>query len=285
MMAKIIDGKKVAEEIKENLKVEVSEFREKNGFPPGLAVVQVGNNPASTAYVSFKQKACEQTGIYSVKHHLDESVSEEELLSLIGKLNSDSKIHGILVQLPLPEHIDEQKVISAIAPEKDVDGFHPVNVGRFVVGMEALLPCTPRGIIRLLESYGVETEGKHAVVVGRSNIVGKPAALMLLKKNATVSIAHRRTKNLAELTKSADILVVAVGRPGLVTGDMIKEGAVVIDVGINKVDGKLVGDVDFESASEKASLITPVPGGVGPMTIAMLLENTLQAARMLSENR
>ncbi|MBS3133102.1 bifunctional methylenetetrahydrofolate dehydrogenase/methenyltetrahydrofolate cyclohydrolase FolD [Candidatus Woesearchaeota archaeon] len=272
MTAKLIDGKEIAKKIREGIKKEVSAMAKK----PGLAAIIVGENPASKIYVGIKRRTCDEVGIYSEEHKLPEKTSEEELLELIRKLNADDKIHAILLQLPVPNHINSEKALSAIALEKDVDGFSPVNIGRLVSGNESFVPCTPKGIIRLLEETGIEIEGKNAVVVGRSNIVGKPTASMLLNRNATVTVCHSRTKNLGKITKQADILVVAVGKANMITKDMVKEGAVVIDVGMNDVDGKLTGDVDFENVKEKASWITPVPGGVGPMTVAMLLENTVK---------
>ena len=272
MTAKLIDGKEIARKIREEIKEEVAALKKK----PGLAAILVGDNPASKIYVGIKRKHCEEVGIYSEEYTPPEGTSEEELLQLIRKLNNNDNIHAILVQLPLPKHISVEQVFSEVALEKDVDGFNSVNVGRLIAGNESSVPCTPKGIIRLLEESGIEIEGKNAVVVGRSNIVGKPTALMLLNRNATVTVCHSKTKNLSEVTSKADILVAAVGKPGMITADMVKEGAVVIDVGINKVDGKLRGDVDFENVKEKAGWITPVPGGVGPMTVAMLLENTLQ---------
>lgn len=277
-MAKIIDGKMVSQRIKEELAKEVEGLKEK-GINPGLAVIIVGNDPASRVYVNNKKNACGQIGIYSEEYALPEETSEEELLSLIEKLNNDKKINGILVQLPVPKHINEETIINAINPKKDVDAFHPVNVGKIMVGNYDFVPCTPAGVMELIKESGIEIEGKECVVVGRSNIVGKPQAMLLLHKNATVTICHSRTKNLSEKTKNADILIAAVGKPNFITGDMIKPGAVVIDVGINRVeDKKLVGDVEFESASKVADAITPVPGGVGPMTIAMLMKNTVKAA-------
>jgi len=280
MAAKIIDGKKVAAEIKVELAVEVKRLQKEKDLTPGLAVVLVGDDPASEVYVSQKEKACKELGIFSQKHVLPADAPEVELLDLIDQLNNDPAIDGILVQLPLPRHIDEYKVITAIDPDKDVDGFHPINIGRLVVGAEGFKPCTPHGVIQLLKRSGVELAGAEAVVVGRSNIVGKPVALMLLQENATVDISHSKTRNLGEVTRRADVLVVATGRPETVTSDMVKEGVVIIDVGVNRLDGgKLVGDVDFDSVYEKASAITPVPGGVGPMTIAMLMFNTVEAGR------
>ncbi|WP_432666365.1 bifunctional methylenetetrahydrofolate dehydrogenase/methenyltetrahydrofolate cyclohydrolase FolD [Wukongibacter baidiensis] len=275
---KIIDGKKVSKKIREELQVTINELKEEKGVVPGLAVIIVGNNPASRAYVRMKDKACKALGMHSELHSLEEDVSEEELLSLIDRLNNDRGIHGILVQLPLPNHIDEMKVLKRISHEKDVDGFHPINVGKLVVGEDTFIPCTPHGIIKLLEYEGVDIEGKKAVVIGRSNIVGKPISMLLLQKNATVTICHSRTKDLKEVTKEADILVAAIGRPKFVTSDMVKSGAVVIDVGINRVDDKIVGDVDFEDVKNVVDSITPVPGGVGPMTITMLIYNTVLSA-------
>ena len=279
MTAKILDGKKIAAEIRASVKKETALLKER-GIVPGLAVVLVGDNPASKVYVGQKEKGCYEAGFASFLHRLPGGTSQKDLLDLIAKLNADPLVHGILVQLPLPDQIDEEKVIAAIKPEKDVDGFSPVNMGRLVAGMAAIEPCTPKGIMRLLEASGIELAGKEAVVIGRSNIVGKPVALMLLAKSATVTVCHSRTGDLAEHTKRADILVAAVGRPRFVTADMVKDGVVVIDVGINRLEEGLVGDVDFEGVSEKASWITPVPGGVGPMTIAMLLENTLEQAKL-----
>lgn len=280
MSAKVIDGKAVAESIHGQLKVEVDAFAAKYGYRPCLTVVLVGENPASQVYVRNKHLACEKVGMKSEIVKLEADASEQEVLATVERLNNDKDVHGILVQLPLPSHIDEGKVLNLIDPDKDVDGFHPVNVGRLVVGEPSLQPCTPSGVMELIKSTGIELSGKSAVVVGRSNIVGKPVAMMLLKENATVTICHSRTTDIESVIRGADVVVAAVGRPEMITGDMIKDGAVVIDVGINRLDtGKLVGDVAFESASAKASAITPVPGGVGPMTIAMLIKNTMQAAR------
>ncbi|MGB9761591.1 MAG: bifunctional methylenetetrahydrofolate dehydrogenase/methenyltetrahydrofolate cyclohydrolase FolD [Caldimicrobium thiodismutans] len=290
MAAKIIDGKLVASKIRESIKKEVEELKEK-GIIPGLVTILVGENPASVSYVTAKQKTAHELGFYSVQENLPENISEEKLLELIEKYNRDPKIHGILVQLPLPKHIDERKVINAIDPRKDVDGFHPVNVGKLVIGEPCFIPCTPYGILMLLAETGVEVSGADVVVVGRSNIVGKPIAILLMQKrkpvgNATVTVCHTGTKNMAEHTKRADILIVAAGVPKFITADMVKEGAVVIDVGVNRIGttpegkAKLCGDVDFEAVKEKASYITPVPGGVGPMTITMLMKNTLESAKM-----
>lgn len=279
-MAKILDGKAVSQRVKNALKDETEKFVEKYGIKPGLAVVIVGDDPASRVYVNSKKKACAEIGYYSEEHALPESTTEDELLSLVEKLNGDEKIHGILVQLPLPKHIDEEKIINAINPKKDVDAFHPVNVGKIMIGNFDFLPCTPAGVMELIDDAGIDLTGKNCVVVGRSNIVGKPQAMLLLHKNATVTICHSKTKNIKEITKNADVLVAAVGRAQMFDGDYIKDGAVVIDVGMNRLENKkLVGDVDFESAEKKASCITPVPGGVGPMTIAMLMKNTLTAAK------
>ncbi len=278
-MADIIDGKAIAAEMREEIAAETQALVN-GGVTPGLAVVLVGEDPASRVYVSMKEKACAAVGIYSAEHKLPVSTSEEQLLELITELNQDAQIDGILVQLPLPDHIDESKVLEAISPEKDVDGFHPYNVGRLVVGQPLFQPCTPYGVMKLLERSGVDLQGKEVVVVGRSNIVGKPVALMCLAQDATVTICHSRTIGLAEKVAAADVVIAAVGRPEMIKGEWIKDGAVVIDVGVNRVaDKKLVGDVEFASASERASAITPVPGGVGPMTITMLLYNTLASAK------
>ena len=276
-MAVRIDGKAVAEKIKAQVAEEVAALKAQ-GICPGMAVVLVGDDPASKIYVNNKKKACAQTGIYSEEHVLPAETTQEELLALIAKLNADEKIHGILVQSPLPKHLDEKLVVEHIDPNKDVDAFHAYNVGKIMIGDFAFLPCTPAGVIELIRSTGVEISGKNCVVVGRSNIVGKPMAMLLLRANATVTICHSRTQNLADITRQADILVAAVGRANFMTADMVKAGAAVIDVGINRVDGKIVGDVDFDAVSGVAGYITPVPGGVGQMTIAMLLANTLDAA-------
>ena len=276
MTAKIIDGKKTADEILGGLKKKIKDLDEK----PGLAIVLVGNNPASEIYVSSKLKKAESAGFYVEKHALSEKITQNELLGLIDGLNQNKKIHGFIVQLPLPKHINENMVIDSILPHKDVDGFTPVNLGNLVNDNNMLLPATARACMELIKSTGIEIKGKNAVVVGRSNIVGKPTALLLLQENATVSICHSKTRNLAEHTKNADILVVAAGKPKLIKKDMVKKGVVVIDVGINRVGGNIVGDVDFENVKEVAGYITPVPGGVGPMTIAMLLDNTLKAMEM-----
>lgn len=294
MTAKIIDGKQIAAQMREELKQKVAQLKTK-GVIPGLAVVLVGEDPASKSYVTAKEKACEEIGMYSSDNRLPASTSQADLLALIDKFNRDPKIHGILVQLPLPKQINEDTVLLAIDPKKDVDGFHPVNVGRMVVGQKAYMPCTPHGVIQLLMRSGVKLDGAEVVVVGRSNIVGKPVANMLIQKsptgNATVTVCHTRTKNLAEHVRRADIIIAAAGRPNTITADMVKPGAAVIDVGVNRIEDatkkngfRLVGDVDFEAVKEKASLITPVPGGVGPMTITMLLYNTVESAEHTIQN-
>ena len=279
-MAKIIDGKAVSQHLRGEIAKEVETLQKETGITPGLAVILVGDDPASAVYVRNKRRACEETGIRSSVFELTMETTEDELLALLEKLNKDDTVDGILVQLPLPRHISEEKVIAAIDPSKDVDAFHAENVGKIMLGKYDFLPCTPAGVMELLHYYDIPVAGKDCVVVGRSNIVGKPQAMLLLAENGTVTICHSRTENLAEKTKNADILVVAVGRPDFITGEMIKPGATVIDVGINrKADGKLCGDVHFESAERVAGAITPVPGGVGPMTITMLLKNTVKAAR------
>lgn len=277
-MAQLLKGKEVSARIKSELKTEVEKLKKK-GICPGLAVIIVGDDPASQVYVRNKERACEECGIYSEKYELSAKTSKEELLSLIETLNKKNSISGILVQLPIPKHIDEETIINAIAPQKDVDAFHPVNVGKIMVGNYDFVPCTPAGVMELIKESGIDVSGKECVIVGRSNIVGKPQAMLLLHQNGTVTICHSKTKNLEEKTKQADILVAAVGIPNFIKGNMIKEGAVVIDVGINRMDnGKLCGDVEFETAEKAAGAITPVPGGVGPMTIAMLMKNTVKAA-------
>jgi methylenetetrahydrofolate dehydrogenase (NADP+)/methenyltetrahydrofolate cyclohydrolase len=276
--AKIISGKEIAAAIRAELAVQVAAMKEK-GKTPGLAVILVGEDPASKSYVKGKEKAAAEVGIYSEVYRLPAETPQADVLAMIAKLNRDPKIHGILVQLPLPSHISEQACILAIDPAKDVDGFHPINVGNLHIGEKCFVPCTPNGVIEMLKRSGVELKGKHAVVVGRSNIVGKPVSMLLLAEHATVTICHSRTKDLPAVCRSADVLVVAIGRPHFVKADWIKPGAVVMDVGVNRLDtGKLVGDVDFEPAKEVASAITPVPGGVGPMTITMLLKNTVESA-------
>jgi len=292
MAAQIIDGKQIAADMRAELKEEVARLK-KQGIVPGLGVILVGDDPASQSYVTAKERACEDIGIYSDDNRLPASISQKELMALVEKMNNDPKINGILVQLPLPRGLDESEVLLAIDPAKDVDGFHPVNVGKMMIGEKAFLPCTPNGVIQLLIRSGVTIEGAEVVIVGRSNLVGKPLANMLIQKkpnaNATVTICHTRTKNLPSHTKRADILVAAAGRPNTITADMVKDRAVVIDVGVNRIDDatkkrgyRLVGDVDFEAVREKASLITPVPGGVGPMTITMLLYNTVESAKIAS---
>ncbi len=289
MAAKIIDGKQVAADMRAELKEEVARLA-RDGIVPGLGVVLVGEDPASQSYVKAKERACEEIGLFSDDNRLPADASQQELMAVVERMNNDPKINGILVQLPLPKHLNEAEVLLAIDPDKDVDGFHPMNVGRMVVGEKAFLPCTPHGVIQLLLRSGVEIEGANVVIVGRSNIVGKPVANMLIQKsnmgNATVTVCHTRTKNLAEHTRRADVIIAAAGRPNTITADMVKDGVVVIDVGVNRVEDstkkkgyRLVGDVDFEAVKEKAGLITPVPGGVGPMTITMLLYNTVESAK------
>lgn len=281
-MTQIIDGKRISQEIKEELKQEVAVLREA-GKECCLAVIQVGNDPASSVYVRNKKRACEYIGVKSLSYELPESTTEEELLTLIGKLNEDQTVHGILCQLPLPKHIDEEKVLNTISPKKDVDGFHPQNVGALVVGQKGFISCTPAGIIELLKRSNIEIAGKHCVVIGRSNIVGKPMALLMLRENATVTVCHSKTTNLKEICKEADILIVAIGKPQFVTADYVKDGAVVIDVGIHRdAENKLCGDVAYDEVKDYTSAITPVPGGVGPMTIAMLMHNCVEAMKIYS---
>ena len=278
-MAQLIDGKLISTQIKDELKAEVADLKAK-GITPCLAVIQVGNDPASCVYVNNKKKACAYIGIESLSYELDEQISQEELLTIIDELNHNEMVNGILVQLPLPKHIDENIVIHSIVPEKDVDGFHPETVGNMCIGSKGFLPCTPAGVIQLLKRSNIDIEGKECVVIGRSNIVGKPMAMLLLRENGTVTITHSRTKDLKEITKRADILVVAIGKPKFVTSEYVKEGAVVIDVGIHRNENnKLCGDVDFDDVIGKVSAITPVPGGVGPMTIAMLMNNCVETVR------
>lgn len=282
-MAKLINGKEVAASVRAKVKEETEKFTNETGIQVGLAVIIVGDNPASRIYVNNKKKACEEVGFKSYEYALPAETTQDELLELVRTLNNDETVHGILCQLPLPAHIDEKTVINEINPEKDVDAFHPVNVGKIMIGDYNFLPCTPAGCMELIHSTGISVKGKNCTVVGRSNIVGKPMAMLLLHESGTVTVCHSKTVDLKEECKRADILVAAVGVPKLIKGDMIKEGAVVIDVGMNRLpDGKLCGDVDFEQASEKASYITPVPGGVGPMTIAMLMKNTLTAAKNMA---
>lgn len=279
-MAKIIDGKALAQSIKENIAREVAALKE-NGVTPGLAVILVGDDPASKVYVNNKKKACAQVGIYSEEYLLPADTDEKTLLDLIAKLNADKNISGVLLQAPIPPHLDYRKTSETISPDKDVDAFHPYNVGKIMIGDFDFVPCTPAGVIELIKSTGTEIAGKNCVVIGRSNIVGKPQAMLLLKENGTVTVCHSKTKDIASFTRGADILVVAVGKAGFVNGDMIKPGAVVIDVGMNRnAEGKLCGDVDFASAEPVAAYITPVPGGVGPMTVTMLLKNTVKAAKL-----
>lgn len=278
-MAQLIDGKLISTQIKDELKEEVARLKEK-GVVPCLAVIQVGKDPASSVYVNNKKKACAYIGIESLSYELDEAISQEALLAIIDELNNNDMVNGILVQLPLPKHINEEAIIQAISPKKDVDGFHPETVGNMCIGSDGFLPCTPAGVIQLLKRSGITIEGKECVVIGRSNIVGKPMAILLLRENGTVTIAHSRTKDLKEITKRADILVAAIGKPKFITSEYVKEGAVVIDVGIHRnADNKLCGDVDFDDVVDKVSAITPVPGGVGPMTIAMLMNNCVETVR------
>lgn len=278
MKAKIIDGKAIATYEKSLIRKDAEEFCKKYGRPVGLAVIIVGNDPASKIYVSNKIKSCEETGIRSFSYELPENSTDEDVISLIQELNANENVDGLLVQVPLPKHLNERKILSYITVEKDVDGFCATNVGNLLLGRECNKACTPAGIITLIKSTGVDIQGKHAVVIGRSNTVGKPVALMLLEMNATVTVCHSKTENLAQVCKTADVIVAAVGRKHIVTADMVKEGAIVIDVGMNRVDGKLYGDVDFDNVSEVAGYITPVPGGVGPMTVTMLLHNTVKVA-------
>jgi len=284
--SQIIDGKQLALEIRTTLAQDVVSLTKQTGIRPGLAVVLVGEDPASAVYVRNKKKACDTAGLYVEDCALPASTSQVDLLSLIDRLNANPKIHGILVQLPLPSHIDSQVILNAVSPEKDADGFHPYNIGRLVEGHPVFVPCTPKGVIRMIESTGQSLSGKRAVVLGRSNIVGKPVAMLLLHQHATVTMCHSRTKDLPALCREADVVVAAIGRAKFVTQDMVKDGAIVIDVGINRLDdGRLVGDVDFDQVCERAGWITPVPGGVGPMTIAMLLTNTVEAAKRAAESR
>jgi methylenetetrahydrofolate dehydrogenase (NADP+)/methenyltetrahydrofolate cyclohydrolase len=281
--ARLIDGKALALQVRERLATESAAVFVKTGVKPGLATILVGDDPASHLYVKSKQKACDAAGIYIDDHKLPASTTQAELLALIEKENADPKIHGILVQLPLPKHIDSKVVLEAVSPDKDADGFHPYNFGRLVEGHPVFEACTPKGVIKMIESTGVSIEGKRAVVLGRSNIVGKPLALMLLQRNATVTICHSKTKDLPSVCREAELLLVAIGKAKFVTADMVRDGAVVIDVGTNRLpDGKVVGDVDFEPVSQKAGWISPVPGGVGPMTIAMLLDNTVESAKRMA---
>jgi methylenetetrahydrofolate dehydrogenase (NADP+)/methenyltetrahydrofolate cyclohydrolase len=289
MAAILLDGKQLAQTMQAEIAAQAKEFEQRHGYKPGLAAVLVGDNPASRTYVTNKQKACERVGIASTRHALSEDTSEGELQALVRDLNDDPRVHGILVQLPLPRHIDEPAIVRAVSPLKDVDGFGPENLGLLAAGYPRYLPCTPAGIQQLLLRNRVEVEGRHVVIVGRSNIVGKPLALILMRKakgcDATVTVCHSRSRDIGALTRQADIIVMAIGQARFLKADMVRPGAVVIDVGMNKLDGKLVGDVDFEAVRPVASAITPVPGGVGPMTVTMLLHNTLQAAKLLAEKR
>ncbi len=275
----ILDGKKISAKVREDLKLEVDNLK-KEGIKPKLAVIMVGNDPASKVYVRNKNKACEEIGIEYEEFLLGEETTMEELLNVIDNLNKNQNIDGILLQSPIPKHLDINKAFRAILPEKDVDGFHPINAGKLSIGEKCFVPCTPHGVVKIIEEYNIETEGKNVVIVGRSNIVGKPLIQCMLQKNATVTVCHSKTRNLEEFTRKADILIVAIGKPKFITENMVKEGVVVIDIGINRnEEGKLVGDVDFDNVSKKASYITPVPGGVGPMTVAMLMENVVEAAK------
>ncbi len=289
MTARILDGKRIAAEMREEMRRDVAGLAAR-GIVPGLGVVLVGDDPASRSYVTAKEKACDEAGIFSDDNRLPESASQDELLAVIARLNADARIHGILVQLPLPQHIDEDAVLLAVDPEKDVDGFHPLNIGRMLAGQQTFLPCTPHGVLQMLDRSGVAMEGAHVVIVGRSQIVGKPLANLLMRKdpmgNATVTVCHTRTRDIGALTRQADIVIAAAGQPGTISEEMVREGAVVVDVGVNRIRDasrksgyRLVGDVDFEAVRKKASVITPVPGGVGPMTITMLLYNTIESAR------
>jgi len=276
----LIDGKKLAKKFQDQIAQEVKELKNRHNIVPGLAVILVGDDPASHAYVKMKAKACENAGFYSITHNMPDTISQEEIIGTIEMMNKNPRIDGILVQLPLPKHIDTNAILEVIDPSKDVDGFHPYNVGRLVTNLDGFVPCTPLGVMKMFEEYNIDLEGKAVCVVGASNIVGKPMASLLLNANATVTVTHIYTKDLASHTKKADIVIVGVGVPGLIKADMVKDGAVLIDIGINRLDdGSLVGDADFEALKEKCSYITPVPGGVGPMTIAMLLLNTLKAAK------
>ena len=279
-MAEIIDGKELAKKVRKELKKDVDELKQR-GINPKLAVIMVGNDPGSTVYVRNKSKACEKVGIEFEEFLFDEKTEEKELLDLIDKLNADDSVHGILLQCPVPKHIDVNKAFRRISPNKDVDGFNPINVGNLTIGEDAFISCTPYGVVKMFEEYNIETEGKRAVILGRSNIVGKPMIQCMLNKNSTVTVCHSRTQNIGEVIKEADIVIAAIGKPNFVKADMVKDGAVVIDVGINRLeDGTITGDVDYEKVAEKASFITPVPGGVGPMTIAMLLNNVVKAAKI-----
>ena len=281
----LIDGKSLSKKVQSSVQAEVERLKQEKNIVPGLAVIIVGDDPASHAYVSMKEKACKAVGFYSIAHKMPDTISQDEIIQIITMMNNNPHIHGILVQLPLPPHIDTNKILEVIDPKKDVDGFHAYNVGRMVTNLDSFVACTPLGVMKMFEEYNIELQGKDVVVVGASNIVGKPMASLLLNANATVTVTHIYTKDLASYTRNADIVIVGVGKPNLITADMVKDGAIVIDIGINRLDsGKLVGDVDFENVSPKCSYITPVPGGVGPMTIAMLLSNTLKATKQFGDN-
>ena len=280
----LIDGKSLSKKIQNSIKVEVEELKRQKNIVPGLAVILVGDDPASYAYVSMKEKACKSVGFYSITHKMPDTINQSEIIEIISMMNQNPHIHGILVQLPLPKHIDTNEILEVIDPKKDVDGFHAYNVGRMVTNLDSFVPCTPLGVIKMFEEYNIELEGKDVVVVGASNIVGKPMASLLINRNATVTVTHIYTKDLSFYTKNADIVIVGAGKPKLIRADMVKDGAIVIDIGINRLeDGSLVGDVDFENVAKKCAYITPVPGGVGPMTIAMLLSNTLKSAKQFGE--
>ncbi|HHB93839.1 MAG TPA: bifunctional methylenetetrahydrofolate dehydrogenase/methenyltetrahydrofolate cyclohydrolase FolD [Campylobacterales bacterium] len=281
----LIDGKSLSQKVQSSVQAEVEKLKQEKNIVPGLAVVIVGDDPASHAYVSMKEKACKSVGFYSIAHKMPETITQDEIIQIITMMNNNPHIHGILVQLPLPPHIDTNKILEVIDPKKDVDGFHAYNVGRMVTNLDSFVACTPLGVMKMFQEYNIDLQGKDVVVVGASNIVGKPMAALLLNANATVTVTHIYTKDLASHTRNADIIIVGVGKPNLITEDMVKDGAIVIDIGINRLDnGKLVGDVDFENVSPKCSYITPVPGGVGPMTIAMLLSNTLKATKQFGED-
>jgi len=281
----LIDGKSLSKKVQSSVQAEVEKLKQEKNIVPGLAVIIVGDDPASHAYVSMKEKACKAVGFYSIAHKMPDTISQDEIIQIITMMNNNPHIHGILVQLPLPPHIDTNKILEVIDPKKDVDGFHAYNVGRMVTNLDSFVACTPLGVMQMFEEYNIELQGKDVVVIGASNIVGKPMASLLLNANATVTVTHIYTKDLASYTRNADIVIVGVGKPNLITTDMVKDGAIIIDIGINRLDsGKLVGDVDFENVSPKCSYITPVPGGVGPMTIAMLLSNTLKATKQFGDN-
>jgi methylenetetrahydrofolate dehydrogenase (NADP+)/methenyltetrahydrofolate cyclohydrolase len=281
----LIDGKSLSQKVQSSVQAEVEKLKQEKNIVPGLAVVIVGDDPDSHAYVSMKEKACKSVGFYSIAHKMPETITQDEIIQIITMMNNNPHIHGILVQLPLPPHIDTNKILEVIDPKKDVDGFHAYNVGRMVTNLDSFVACTPLGVMKMFQEYNIDLQGKDVVVVGASNIVGKPMAALLLNANATVTVTHIYTKDLASHTRNADIIIVGVGKPNLITEDMVKDGAIVVDIGINKVNGKIVGDVDFENISKKASYITPVPGGVGPMTIAMLLKNTIKAAKLQKDKK